>query len=41
MIQVIDQLTGNISDAGYVSYYGIPQTDLETSGLGQFKSLGR
>ena len=39
-IWVSDQLTGNISGAGNVSYYGNPQTDVETSGIGQFKSLG-
>jgi len=39
-IWVTDQLTGNISGAGNVSYYGNPQTDVETSGIGQFKSLG-
>jgi hypothetical protein len=37
---VTDQLTGNISGGGNVSYYGDPQTDVETTGLGQFKSLG-
>ena len=37
---VTDQLTGNISGGGNVSYYGNPQTDVETSGIGQFKSLG-
>jgi len=39
-IWVTDQLTGNISGAGNVSYYGDPQTDVEASGIGQFKSLG-
>jgi hypothetical protein len=37
---VIDQLTGNISGAGSVSYYGSPQTNTNSTGLGQFKSLG-
>jgi hypothetical protein len=37
---VTEQLTGNISGGGSVSYYGNPQTDVETTGFGQFKSLG-
>jgi hypothetical protein len=37
---VTDQLTGNISGAGSVSYYGNPQTNTQSSGLGNFKSLG-
>ena len=37
---VTDRLTGNISGAGNVSYYGDPQTGVETTGLGRFKSLG-
>ena len=37
---VTDQLTGNISGAGTVSYYGNPQTDTESSGAGSFESLG-
>lgn len=37
---VTDQLTGNISGAGDISYYGNPQTQTERSGLGNFKSLG-
>jgi len=37
---VTDQLTGTISGAGSVSYYGSPQTSTNSSGLGQFKSLG-
>lgn len=37
---VTDQLTGNISGGGSANYYGNPQVDTETSGLGQFKSLG-
>lgn len=37
---VTDQLTGNIGGAGSVSYYGSPQTNTNSSGLGQFKSLG-
>jgi hypothetical protein len=39
-IWVTDQLTGNISGAGSVSYYGSPQTDTQVSGLGKFKPLG-
>jgi hypothetical protein len=37
---VTNQLTGNISGAGSVSYYGSPQTNTASTGLGQFKSLG-
>ena len=37
---VTDQLTGEISGAGSVSYYGSPQTDVRTSGLGEFIALG-
>jgi hypothetical protein len=37
---VTDQLTGNLSGAGSVSYYGNPQTNVKSSGLGSFKSLG-
>jgi hypothetical protein len=37
---VTDQLTGTISGAGSVSYYGAPQTNTNTSGLGKFNSLG-
>jgi hypothetical protein len=39
-VWVTEQLSGNISGGGNVSYYGNPETDLETSGIGQFKSLG-
>lgn len=39
-IWVTDQLTGNISGGGNVSYYGDPQTDVGSTGLGQFESLG-
>lgn len=39
-VWVTDQLTGTISGGGNVSYYGNPQTDTSTSGLGEFKSLG-
>ncbi len=37
---VTGQLTGNISGTGSVSYYGSPQTNTKSSGLGSFKSLG-
>ncbi len=37
---VTGRLTGNISGAGSVSYYGSPQASTQASGLGQFKSLG-
>ena len=37
---VTDQLTGNISGAGSVSYYGDPQTKTSSTGAGSFKSLG-
>ncbi len=37
---VTDSLTGEISGAGSISYYGSPQTSTQASGLGQFKSLG-
>jgi hypothetical protein len=36
---VTGKLTGSISGAGNVEYYGNPQTDLNNSGLGRFKSL--
>jgi hypothetical protein len=37
---VTDQLTGTISGAGTISYYGNPQTNVNTTGLGSYKSLG-
>jgi len=37
---VTDQLTGNISGAGTISYYGNPQIDVTKTGLGTYKSLG-
>lgn len=37
---VTEQLTGDISGAGSISYYGDPQTITTSSGLGDFKSLG-
>lgn len=39
-VWVTNQLTGKISGAGSVSYYGTPQTSTNASGLGQFKALG-
>jgi hypothetical protein len=38
---VTGKLTGSISGAGNVDYYGDPATDLKTTGLGVFKSLGK
>jgi hypothetical protein len=37
---VAGDLTGDISGAGNVEYYGNPEAHLEASGLGRFKSLG-
>ena len=37
---VTDALSGKISGGGNVSYYGDPQADTETPGLGKFKALG-
>jgi len=37
---VTDQLIGEIGGAGSVSYYGSPQTDVRTPGLGEFIALG-
>lgn len=37
---VTDQLTGEISSSGNVSYFGNPTTNTKTTGLGTFKSLG-
>jgi Putative auto-transporter adhesin, head GIN domain len=37
---VTDQLTGDISGAGSVSYYGNPQISTNSSGLGKFNALG-
>jgi hypothetical protein len=37
---VTDQLSGDISGGGSVSYYGDPQTNTTTSGIGNFKPLG-
>jgi hypothetical protein len=39
-VWVTESLTGDISGGGSVEYYGDPSTDLETSGLGSFNSLG-
>lgn len=37
---VTDQLNGTINGSGNVRYYGDPQTDVSTPGLGDFESLG-
>lgn len=37
---VTEALTGEISGAGGVSYYGNAQTNVQTSGVGEFKPLG-
>jgi hypothetical protein len=37
---VTDDLTGSISGAGNVSYYGSPRTNTSKTGVGVFKSLG-
>ena len=39
-IWVTDKLTGEISGGGSVRYYGSPETDTETTGLGRFEALG-
>ncbi len=39
-VWVTDKLAGTISGAGTISYYGNPQTDVNTTGLGTYKSLG-
>jgi hypothetical protein len=39
-VWVTGSLTGDISGAGSVSYYGNPQTSTNSSGLGKFNSLG-
>ena len=39
-VWVTEKLTGNISGGGNVSYYGDPQVDTQTSGLGLFEPLG-
>lgn len=39
-IWVTDKLTGSISGAGNVQYYGDPQTSTNSTGLGKFESLG-
>jgi hypothetical protein len=39
-IWATEQLSGSINGAGSVSYYGKPQTDTESTGLGEFKALG-
>jgi hypothetical protein len=37
---VTDELSGEISGGGSVSYYGNPQANTSSTGLGSFKSLG-
>ena len=37
---VTDKLTGKISGGGSVRYYGSPETDTESTGLGRFETLG-
>ena len=39
-VWVTDELTGNISGGGNVSYYGDPQTNTTTTGVGNFEPLG-
>jgi hypothetical protein len=39
-IWVTDKLTGEISGSGSVRYYGSPEVDTETKGLGSFEALG-
>ena len=39
-VWVTDQLTGTISGGGSVSYYGNPQTNTSSTGLGKFTSMG-
>jgi hypothetical protein len=40
VVWVTDKLTGTISGAGSVRYYGKPQTSTNTTGLGRFEALG-
>jgi len=37
---VTDELTGDISGAGSVNYYGNPLVKTNSSGLGSFKAMG-
>jgi hypothetical protein len=39
-IWVTDRLTGEISGGGSVRYYGTPETDTKSTGLGKFEALG-
>jgi hypothetical protein len=39
-VWVTDTLTGAISGAGSVEYYGSPETHTSSTGLGKFQSLG-
>jgi hypothetical protein len=40
VLWVTNSLTGNIGGGGNISYYGNPQTSIQTTGLGVFKALG-
>ncbi len=40
-VWVMDELTGEISGAGSVRYYGEPQTDTNSTGVGRFEALGK
>lgn len=40
VVWVTDELTGEISGAGSVRYYGEPKTNTNSSGVGKFESLG-
>jgi hypothetical protein len=37
---VTDQISGNISGVGSVNYFGNPQTNVSSSSMGKFQSLG-
>lgn len=39
-VWVTELLTGKISGAGNVRYYGTPQVDMEKTGIGNYESLG-
>lgn len=39
-VWVTDELTGSISGSGNVRYYGEPTTNTQSTGLGNFESLG-
>jgi hypothetical protein len=40
-VWVADELTGNISGAGGVRYYGEPKTKTNSTGVGRFEALGK